>query len=204
MPWKRIFQKIRQSLFKSIQKQKNYCSRLYKKERKNFFNNLNPKFVSDNKSFWKTVKPLFSDKASYNASIKVTDKDKIVQNDEKVAEILNSFFENAISNLKSNENSFVINKKHKNIQDPIEKIIVKYQFYPSILMIKNRIKNNNFRFKHVMLSDIKNETKGLNPNKATTRNNIRPKKLRQSVEVTADPLQLLLNNTISNSKFPKN
>ena len=37
-----------------------------------------------------------------------------------------------------------------------------------------------------MLSDIKKEIKGLNPNKATTHNNIPPKILRQSAEVTAN------------------
>ena len=62
----------------------------------------------------------------YNANIKLTNKDEIIQNDEKVTETLNSFFENAVSSLKLNENSFVINNEHKNIQEPIEKIIVKY------------------------------------------------------------------------------
>ena len=52
-----------------------------------------------------------------------------------------------------------------------------------------------------MLSDIKNEIKGLNPNKATTHNNIPPKILRQSAEVTANTMQLLFNNAISNSEF---
>ena len=69
------------------------------------------------------MKPLFSSKASYNANIKLTDKDKIIQNDENVAETLNSFFENSVSSLKLNENSFIVNNEHKNIQDPIEKII---------------------------------------------------------------------------------
>ena len=77
-----------------------------KKERKQIFNKLNPKFVSDNKLFWKTVKPLFSSKGSYNANIKLTDKDEIIQNDEKVAETLNSFLENAASSLILSENSF--------------------------------------------------------------------------------------------------
>ena len=91
----------------------------------------------------------------------------------------------------------------KNIQDPIEKIIVKY-VHPSILIIKNKIENTNtFRFKHAMLSDIKNEIKGLNPNKATTHNNIPPKILAQSAEVTANTFQLLFNNAISNSEFLK-
>ena len=105
------------------------------------------------------MKPLFSNKGkgSYNANIKITDKDEIIQNDEKVAETLNCFFKNAVSSLKLNENLFAIIDKHENIQDPIEKIIVKYQFHPSILIIKNKIKNTStFRFKRVMLLNIKN------------------------------------------------
>ena len=44
----------------------------------------------------------------------------------------------------------------------------------------------------------------MNPNKATTHNNIPPKILRQSVEVAANTLHLLFNNAISNSEFPEN
>ena len=55
-----------------------------------------------------------------------------------------------------------------------------------------------------MLSDIKNQIKGLNPNEATTHNDIHPKIVRQSVEITANTLQLLFNNAISNSEFPEN
>ena len=151
------------------------------------------------------MKPLFFSKGSYNANIKLTDKDEIIQNDQKVAETLNSFSETAVSNLRLNENSFVINNEHKNIQDPIEKIIVKYQFPPSIFIIKNKIENTNtFRSKHVMLSNIKNEIKGLNPNKATAHNNILPKILWQSAEGTVNTLQLLFNDAILNSEFPEN
>ena len=73
-----------------------------------------------------------------NGNIKLTDKDEIIQNDKKVAETLNSPFENPVSCLKSNENLFIFNKEHKEIQDPIEKFIVNYQFHPSILSIKNK------------------------------------------------------------------
>ena len=54
-----------------------------------------------------------------------------------------------------------------------------------------------------MLSDIKNEIKGFDSNKATTHNNIPPKILPQSAEVTANTMQLLFNNAISNSEFPE-
>ena len=36
---------------RAFKKQKNFCSRLYKKERKIFFNSLNPSFMKDNKLF---------------------------------------------------------------------------------------------------------------------------------------------------------
>ena len=87
------------------------------------------------------MKPLFLNKGTYNTNIKLTEKDEIVQNDKKVGETLNGFFENVVSSLKLNESSFVIiNGEHKNIQDQIEKVIVKYQFHSSILIIKNKIK----------------------------------------------------------------
>ena len=44
---------------KAYKKQKNYLCRLYKKERKMFFNSLNPSIISANREFWKTVKPFF-------------------------------------------------------------------------------------------------------------------------------------------------
>ena len=81
--------------------------------------------------------PLFSNKDTYNSNMKLTERDEIIQNDEKVAETWNDFFQNAISSFKLNENSFVIYDKHKNIQDSIEKMIVEYQFHPSNLIVKN-------------------------------------------------------------------
>ena len=43
----------------AYKKQHNYGSRLYKKERKKYYEKLNVKNVTDNKEFWKTVKPFF-------------------------------------------------------------------------------------------------------------------------------------------------
>ena len=60
------------------------------------------------------MKPLFSNKDSYNASIKLTDNDEIFQNDTKFVGTLKSFFKNAVSSLKLNENSFIINDQNKN------------------------------------------------------------------------------------------
>ena len=43
-------------------KQRNYCTNLTKKVKKDYYNNLDLNIFKDNKTFWKRIKPLFSDK----------------------------------------------------------------------------------------------------------------------------------------------
>ena len=55
-------------------KPKNYCSRLYKKERKSYYTNLDFKNITDNKRFWKTMMPFLTDKGvnSQKITLKMT------------------------------------------------------------------------------------------------------------------------------------
>ena len=46
----------------NYRKQKNYCSKLYKKERRKYFDSLDIKNITDNKRFSKTVSPFLSTK----------------------------------------------------------------------------------------------------------------------------------------------
>ena len=69
---KRTYQSLR-----AYNKKINYWSRLYKKERKRFFNGLNSSFVTDSKLFWRTVKSLFCDKENYRANIKLVKEGKL-------------------------------------------------------------------------------------------------------------------------------
>ena len=50
-------------------KQRNFCVCLLRKTKKDYNGNLNEKDVIDNKKFWKTVKPLFPDKAKFSEKI---------------------------------------------------------------------------------------------------------------------------------------
>ena len=50
-------------------KQRNYCVTLIRKGKKEYYGNLDVKAITDNKKFWKTVKPLFSDKSKSKRTI---------------------------------------------------------------------------------------------------------------------------------------
>ena len=141
--------------FKAYKKQKNFCSRLCKKERKRFFNDLNSFFVSDSKLFWETIKPFFPNKGNYGSEIKLAEKDEVLQDNDMIAKELNKFFKNAVCTLNTKENRFITNRSSDDISDPIDKAIDKYKFHSSILLLRKHKKNHDvFSFKTVEIGDI--------------------------------------------------
>ena len=150
------FKKQTTQSLERYKKQKNYCSRLYKKERKNFFNSLNNSFVTDNKLFWKTVEPFFSNKGSFGNKIKLVKNDELLRYDKNIAEEMNNFFKNAVLTLDIKENSYITNHNFPYITDPIEEAIEKYEFHPRILLIKEKTKceAKYFDFVPVTVNDV--------------------------------------------------
>ena len=68
----------------NYKKQRNYCVNLLRKEKKNYYKNLDVNKVIDNKQFWKTMKPFFSDKRNSNRDITLDDGEDIITNNTKV------------------------------------------------------------------------------------------------------------------------
>ena len=65
---------------------------LLRKSKRNYYSNLNVKDITDNKKFWKTIKPLFSDKTISAVSITLKDNNKVVDFQNEVAKIFNNYF----------------------------------------------------------------------------------------------------------------
>ena len=72
--------------------QRNYCVNLTRRIKKNYYSNIDINKVNDNKKFWDTIKPCFSDKNITRKKITLIENDMIICKDEAVAEILNLFF----------------------------------------------------------------------------------------------------------------
>ena len=118
---------------KKYKKQKNYCSRLYKKERKTFFNNLKVSNITDNKTCCKNIQPIFSE--NHKVANKITlvwDNENIISDDKLVSEEL-IFFSKCHQKI---ENSYLTKNANK-VLDPVDKAVFKYKNHPSILTIKN-------------------------------------------------------------------
>ena len=55
--------------------QRNYCVNPLKKTKRDYFENIKINNIADNKKFWQTVKPLFSDKINHRETIKLIDNE---------------------------------------------------------------------------------------------------------------------------------
>ena len=188
----------------NFKKQKNFVSRFYKKERAKYFKNLDLKSFLENKTFWKNVKPFFSEKGSIRHKISLVDKNEIISDSAKIAEHFKNFFENAVKNLDLPVNDILLNLDVSET-DPIDIITEQYASHPSILKIKEKIPSNSniFSFHEVDQAVIKNEIKNLDSNKATPFGNIPTKDLKRSQEICVPIIQNLFNDSIQTLKFRK-
>ena len=82
----------------TYRKQKNYTSKLCKKEKRNFIRNLDFRDAKQNKKFWETVKPFVSDKGNGQENTTLIHDDNVISNDKEIATIFNNFLKLQWSN----------------------------------------------------------------------------------------------------------
>ena len=131
----KYFKNKSENNYLAFKKQRNFCSKLYKKDRKKYYNSLDIKNITDNKQFWKKIKPFLSEKSKVTSKIKLKDKNKIIPNDDKVAEEFSTFFENLVKSLNIKPRNLSLGNT-TNLSDPVEIAIKKFENHPSVQVIR--------------------------------------------------------------------
>ena len=186
----------------AYKKQRNICVYSFRKEKKKYFSNININNVTDNKKFWKTVKPAFSEKSLTTNKITLIEKDDITSTDEAVAHKFNSYFSNVVKNLNIPRDSVEL-VRVEHVEDPLMNSILKYGKHPSILAIKEFIKDPNvFDFQIVSIEDIENEILSLDLKKTCQENDIPTKLLKNNSGIFSHIIFHDFNQCIVNSIFP--
>ena len=79
---------------------------MFRKGKKEFYNKLDTKTATDNKLFWKVIKPSFSDKACGSENITLIENEEIINNEKEICGIFNNFFNAIVTNLKAHNHLF--------------------------------------------------------------------------------------------------
>ena len=186
-----------ESLYK---KQRNYCVKLLKAEKKKYYNNLDLNVFTDNKTFWKCVKPLFSDKQKYsNKEIMLMEGNTLISNDKEVAETMNTYFIESVENLDIIPYICEITHDTKTVSE----IIKKFENHPSVLKIKEYVNTEEkFSFTEVTSDEFQCEINQLDIKKATVENDIPAKVLIGTKDIIAGHLSSIYNNSRDDKNFP--
>ena len=163
---------------------------------------MNEKKITDNKTFWKTVKPFLSDKTPSDEKITLIEKDKIIKTDTKTDNVLNTFFSTIISNLNIPEYP-VSDSISNDINDPVLKSILKYKDHPSIKAIEKISKLSNlFKFSNAEKREILNEIVNLDALKSCQDTDVPTKIIKENAAIFADFIHPAINASINKNEFP--
>ena len=184
----------------AFNKQRNLCVSILRKAKREYFNKMNKNNITDNKKFWKTVKPYLSNKVRTTDKIKLVENGEIITNDQEVADILNEFFATIVTKLKLPNPPETLDT---NTNDPVLQCINKYSDHPSIKIINEKIKDiNAFNFSKVEDKDVEKLIQGLDIKKATQEEDIPTNILKENTDIFSPYLCRVINDSISKSSFP--
>ena len=173
-----------------------------RKTKKNYYSNLSEKKITDNKTFWETVKPFLSDKTPSNEKITLIEKDKIIKTDTKTVNVLNTFFSTIINNLNIPEYP-MFDAISNNVNDPILKSILKYKDHPSIKAIEKISKLNSlFKFSNMAKTEILNEIVNLDASKSCQDRDVPTKIIKENADIFPDFIHPAINASINKKEFP--
>ena len=146
-----------------FKKQNIFSSKLYKKERKQFFSDVELIKTTDHKLFWKTIKLLPSDRCVQSSTISLVDNGNVISEDSEFAKKFSSYFEKTEIELGIKEyENFDMNPDSRS-QDNVDIVINKDKNHPGIKMINENVSfKSRFNFKDISESDIQKEIFNLN------------------------------------------
>ena len=133
--------------------------------------------------------------------ITIVEGEEIINEDGENAEILNTFFPNAVKNLKIPEYQET-DPLANNISHPIFKAILKYRNHPSIVAIKNLNKGSRFDFCRVSVHDVVKEIKKLSTRKAAQYTDLPVKILKENSDIFGNYICDFFNDCVDRGDLP--
>ena len=169
---------------------------LLRKTKTDYIQNLNIRDLSDNRKFWKTIKPFFSNKELNSNKFLLKEKGNLVSNEKPLATIMNSFFINITEGLELKED----NESNANT---LENVPDAFYSHPSIERIRRTIKTNEkFSFQPVPEDLVREIILSLDTSKATPVGDIPADVLKSTVNVHLPFITKVINVSFENGRFP--
>ena len=176
--------------------QRNLCTKLLRKTKKDYFSKLNPKLVLGNKNFWRTIKPYFSDKGNFSNKIMISEKDCIVFDNRRLSEIFNEHFINITKTLDLKPSII-------STTTSLPEIIETFKDHPSIKKISSlQSEECQFKFHSVNENEVRKVILNMEEKTANLTGDIPAGILKGCVDSYIPILTKILNTSLERGCFP--
>ena len=159
--------------------------------------------VKNTKTFGNLLNRI-TNKGSDSKKIILVEKDEIITDNAKIADIMNDYFINITKEL--NIPPPIPNIKEQRVDtgiNPIDLIIHVYREHPSIIKIRHKVDHTSkFSFIKIEQEQLEKEILVLNIKKAAGYDHISPKILKEAVNAVKAPLSNIFNTNLENCVFP--
>ena len=197
---KNIYNKYRTDDYcANYKKQINFYVNLFRKTKTEYFQKLNVKDLSDNRKFWKTIKPFFSNKGLNSNKLMLKENNRLITEEKELATVMNTFFVNITESLdlKKDDDSSLNPINSEKINDIPEK----HKNYPSAQKISQTfMTNDKFSFKFVMEDQVREVITNLDSSKATPFGDISVDILKSTADIH---LSFSINLSMEKGCFPE-
>ena len=157
--------------------------------------------MTDNKKFWKTIKPFFSNKGLNSNKLMLREKDVVVADEKALATLMNNYFVNVTADLdlkRDSENFYDTPASVYNIKK-------KFQDHQSVLKIKKAFNVTDlFSFHEITEDEIRKEISKLDGSKATPVGDIPAEMLKSTIDVQVSLLTKLTTHLSEMDVFQTN
>ena len=171
-----------------------------RRTKRKYYSSKDEKSITDNKNFWRTVKPFLSEKSPSNGKITLIENGEVISSDNETADVLNTFFSNIVSNI--NLPKYPIpNLYYNKIRDPVLKAIVRYKDYPSIKAIERVPKSTDW-ISNVEKKEIFQEIVCLDASKVCQDTDIPTKIIKDNIDIFTDLLHPSINASVNSGDLP--
>ena len=186
--------------FERYKRQRNFVKNLTFKTKRDYYKTLNPKKLEFSKKFWKTFKPLLSNKVESAEKVVLVENERIIIDDVEIANTMINYFSTITNSL--DINSWPDPVPSLDYEDNITMAIKKYANHPSILKIKSHYETEKlFHFNNISPENLKDKVNNLSTGKSS-RGDIPTKILKEYIDTVNVNLTDCLNASINEGNFP--
>ena len=115
-----------QTDLKLYKEHKDFCSKLYKSERRKYYESFDMKNLLNSKVLWKMMRVFLSDKNTVFSQISIEKNNRIISDNLDLSEEFNTFFEDAVRSLSVMPDEYYLSDM-ENLSDLVEIAMGKFE-----------------------------------------------------------------------------